>query len=160
MTASDHLSGTQFMGVEELLNTHSTEALRRHRQLMLQQPPAPPGSPQNGPWEHGDHTTVRSRYAAKAADIADHSDAYHRLDEHLRSGSIDPVLLERDSNDTVAVSEGHHRIVRAHQLGVKKLPVSYDPASQRHDVDWDAEDPPDAEDHLGNAVNAYWGNRG
>jgi hypothetical protein len=132
------------MRVEDLLDMQSTEALRHHRRKMLQQPYHEDGSPNNGPWEHGNHTRVRTLYDRKAGQMAQHEHAWSELDEPIRSGGIDPVLLEGHGAGGTAVSEGHHRIIRAHQLGVATLPVSRDPGSQRHRDDW--EDPEEREE--------------
>jgi hypothetical protein len=126
------------MPVSELLNMHSTEALRSYKQRMMSQPPGPPDSPQNGPWEHNGETLVSSVYDRKARDINTRPELYSQLDQHLRNGTIDPVLLEGpNTRGITAVNEGHHRIIRAHQIGVEKLPVSFKADSQAHRNDWD-----------------------
>ena len=137
MSADDHLSAPQFLPVSELLGMHSTEALAKHKLAQMRKPPGLPGSPENGPWEHGEHTRVRTLYDEKARGIAAEPELYHQLDEPIRNGTIDPVVLERDRQGNQAVYEGHHRIVRAHQLGVERLPVSNSFESQQHYNDWD-----------------------
>lgn len=141
MAASDHLNGQQFMPVSDLLHTQSNDA-RVYKEYR----------PELGIKE----TTVQSTYARRAQSIAEHPD-YQKLDEPIRSGSIDPVLLTTDSRNNRVVVEGHHRIVRAHQLGVDRLPVSFDPGSQRHRDDWDVDEPPADIDSV---AASYWKNRG
>lgn len=125
------------MSVSALLDTPSMDAMAAVRG----------GMRNRDTWqlhEHGDDTTVRAVYDRKASHIAERAGRgepgypdYTQLDAHIRSGSIDPVLLQRTSSGMTEISEGHHRIVRAHQLGVSHLPVSYDPGSQTHRYDWD-----------------------
>lgn len=124
--------GTQLMRVEDLLNLHSNEALRRKQHFSGDRYAT-----------HGDDTTVGTVYDRKAAEMAQNPAAWHLLDEPIRNGTIDPVLLETSSGGHTVVTEGQHRIVRAHQLGVAHLPVSYDPASQAHRYDWDEPEPLD-----------------
>jgi len=115
--------------VGELLDMHSNEALRRQRRT-------------EGPlatWS--ERTRVRSLYDRKAAEMAANEPAWSALDEPIRSGTIDPVLLEWSPTGHQVVSEGGHRIVRAHQLGVSHLPVSFDPGSQAHRYDWEEPEP-------------------
>jgi hypothetical protein len=119
------------MSVGDLLGLHSNEALSRKRHL---------GDPQA---EHGDDTRVSTVYDRKAAEIAKNPAAWGQLDEPIRSGSIDPVLLSQSGSGHTVVIEGQHRIVRAHQLGVTHLPVSYDPGSQEHRYDWEDPEPLD-----------------
>jgi 8-oxo-dGTP diphosphatase len=113
------------MSVGDLLGLHSDEALRRQRALS--------GNQYLG---HSDATRVGTLYDRKAAELAGNP-AWQALDEPIRSGTIDPVLLARTGSGHTVVSEGGHRIVRAHQLGVSHLPVSWDPGSQAHRDDWD-----------------------
>lgn len=116
------------MSVEDLLGLHSDEALFHERNWTG-----------NHSLIHGDSdaTRVRSLYDAKADEMRQHPEHWGQLDEPIRNGSIDPVLLSRSSTGHTVVSEGGHRIIRAHQLGVSHLPVSWDPASQAHRDDWD-----------------------
>jgi hypothetical protein len=122
----------QRMSVEDLLGLHSNEALRRKQHFS--------GDRYAG---HGDDTRVSTVYDRKAAEMGKNPGAWGELDEPIRNGSIDPVLLETSSGGHTVVSEGQHRIVRAHQLGVTHLPVSYDPGSQEHRYDWDEPEPLD-----------------
>ena len=118
----------QLMSIEDLLGLHSDEALRRERHRA------------GKPVGHSDATRVRTLYDRKAAEMAS-SPAWQQLDEPIRSGTIDPVLLAGTGSGHTVVSEGGHRIVRAHQLGVSHLPVSWDPGSQAHRYDWDEPEP-------------------
>jgi hypothetical protein len=122
VSASDHLSPGQFMPVSDLLHMQSNDARgyqKYHPELGIKE------------------TTVESTYAQRAQHMADSPGLYHELDEHLRSGDIDPVLVLPDPKTGVdVVHEGHHRIVRAHQLHVAKLPVSHDEGSQPHAAEW------------------------
>lgn len=119
----------EHMGVEDLLDLHSNEALRRERHRT------------GHPVEHSDATKVRTVYDRKAGEMAQNEPAWSALDEPIRKGTIDPVLLEKSPSGHTVVSEGHHRIVRARQLGVTHLPVSYDPGSQAHRDDWEEPEP-------------------
>lgn len=126
------------MPVADLLGMHSTEALRITRNRALQQPSSNPFEELPG---HSGTTTVRSLYDRKAADI-EGNPVYRQLDGPIRSGSIDPVVLQPDSTRATnghEVYEGAHRIVRAHQLGVTHLPVSTSWDSQKHYNEWDAD---------------------
>jgi hypothetical protein len=118
----DNISKTQFMPVAALLDLHSQDALAERHYVDIDA-------------VHGDHTRVRDVEAAKADYIAANP-RYQELDEPIRSGSIDPVLLHRTDSGENEVLEGHRRITRAHQLGVERLPVSYDPGSQAHMWEW------------------------
>jgi hypothetical protein len=120
-TAASH----PLMSVEDLLNLHSEEALQNER--------AWTGDHKQG---HSDATRVRSVYHSKADEMAQYPEHFSQLDGPIRSGSIDPVLLSRGHGGQTVVGEGQHRIIRAHQLGVTHLPVSHDPASQRHRDEW------------------------
>ena len=135
------------MLVSDLLHMHSSDAVaEREYRTKSRSRPAFGGV---------DMDTVQSVYARKAQHIAENP-IYHQLDEHIRSGNIDPVLLtQRSGMETVA--EGHHRIVRAHQLGVERLPVSHDWDSQRHRDDWDVDASPVDIDSV---AADYWKNRG
>jgi hypothetical protein len=121
MSATDHLNGVQFRSVTDLLNTRSRDARN-----------------------YGEGRLVADVYDRKAKHIAagmsgrasDWPD-YSQLDEHIRSGTIDPVILQRTPDNDDQVIDGNHRIVRAHQLGVGRLPVSYDPGAQVHYDEWD-----------------------
>lgn len=135
MTASDHLNGHQFMDVRELLNTQSSDALIDKQR---KDPKAVAGP----------DTTVRAVYADRARHMAENPARYGQLDEHLRSGTIDPVWMAGG-----AVYEGHHRIVRAHQLGVQRLPVSASEDSQAHLTEW-------LWPEIDKAVDDYHRNRG
>lgn len=117
------------MSVEDLLELHSNEALTRKRHFGDRYA------------EHGDDTKVRTVYDRKAADIASNPAAWGQLDEPIRNGTIDPVLLELKGSGHTVVTEGQHRIVRAHQLGVSHLPVSYRPDSQEHRYEWEEPEP-------------------
>lgn len=119
------------MSVEDLLALHSNEALARKRHF---------GDPHA---EHGDDTRVSTVYDRKAAEMARNPAAWGQLDEPIRNGTIDPVLLMQTGSGHTVVTEGQHRIVRAHQLGVTHLPVSYDPGSQVHRYDWEEPEPLD-----------------
>lgn len=121
MTALDNVSKPQFMAVSKLLDMHSNDALAER---MYTDEDA----------VHDDHTRVRDLEKAKSAYLED--PRYRELDEPIRSGSIDPVLLHTMDSGEDEVLEGHRRIARAHQLGVEKLPVSHDPASQSHFYEW------------------------
>lgn len=134
MAATDALSKTQFMPVADLMNTFSHDALGMKRHDVREAG----GDPSMV--SHGEGTRMRDVYARKAGHIAEgandeHAD-YKDLDPHLRSGNIDPVLLTTTSQGHDEIIEGHHRIARAHQLGVQRLPVSRDPESQHHSLDW------------------------
>lgn len=125
MSADDHLSEPQFMPVSDLLKMHSHEAMRIHQRKMMAQPPGPPGAPQNGPYEHGDHTRLSTLYERKARDIADEPELYHQLDEPIKHGDIDPVMIQpHHASGGEEIYEGAHRVVRAHQLGVQQIPVT------------------------------------
>jgi hypothetical protein len=114
------------MAVADLMDTHSRDALalRPHEGKWWEQP-------------HGADTTMRAVYDRKAARMTGDGGGYSKLDEPIRSGTIDPVLLGDTSRGETEIVEGHHRIARAHQLGVERLPVSRDPNSQVHYLDWD-----------------------
>lgn len=119
MAADDNLNGQQFRPVTDLLNTRSRDARK-----------------------YGLGRTVNDVYARKAGHIAsgikgdqDHPD-YSKLDEPIRNGTVDPVMLDRTDTGDDRVIDGTHRIVRAHQLGVAQLPVSYDWDTQKHDRSW------------------------
>jgi hypothetical protein len=129
------------MSVEDLLSLHSNEALTRKRHFGDRYA------------EHGDDTRVSTVYNRKAADIASNPEAWGQLDEPIRNGTIDPVLLSRSGSGHTVVTEGQHRIVRAHQLGVTHLPVSYDPGSQEHRYTWD--DPEPLEERTAAATGAF-----
>lgn len=132
MSARDNLSPQQFMSVSDLMNTHSADALRARRGDAFD-------AGDSRVIEHDNNTRMRDVYPRKAAHFTDPDYpefAGAPLDEHIRSGSIDPVLLQRASTGETEISEGHHRIARAHQLGVQRLPVSYDPGSQVHRDAW------------------------
>lgn len=125
MTALDNVSKTQFMPVSDLVNMHSSDALaeRMYKDTYA---------------VHGEHTRVSDVLPAKARHIDDSPEIYGHLDEPIKSGTIDPVLLHRLDSGEDEVLEGHHRIARARQLGVDRLPVSYDGyETQKHDVEWD-----------------------
>lgn len=134
MAALDSLSKTQFMPVADLMNTYSHDALGMKRHDVR----AAGGDPSTV--SHGEGTRMRDIYPLKAKHIAagaddEHPD-YKDLDPHLRSGSIDPILLGKTSGGDDEIIEGQHRIARAYQLGVQRLPVSRDPESQSHQFDW------------------------
>lgn len=115
VTASDHL-GPQFMPVADLLRMPSYEALANLRER---------GGPSARSTPHGESTTVMSQYPRKAVDLASFPDRYRHLDEPLRAGTIDPVMIAHDPEQGAdEVFEGSHRIVRAHQLGIRHLPVT------------------------------------
>lgn len=138
MSADDHL-GIQFMPVADLMKMHSQEALRIHRNRMMAQPPGPST---NGPYFHGRHTRLETLYDRKAADFADKPGLYRKLDEPIRSGTIDPVMIQPTRNTKSGkgeeVYEGAHRIIRAHQLGVGQLPVTRGGhETQKHYDEWD-----------------------
>ena len=114
------------MHVEDLLDLHSDEALFHERNWT--------GNQHAG---HSDATRVRTMYDAKAEEMDQNPEEWHKLDKPIRNGTIDPVLLAKASSGHTVVSEGGHRIIRAHQLGVSHLPVSWDPGSQAHRGDWD-----------------------
>jgi hypothetical protein len=135
----------ELMSVEDLLGLHSDEALRLWRRRW--------GDSRLG---HGTGTTVRDIYDRKAAEMARNEPAWSRLDEPLRTGTIDPVLLEKSGSGHTVVNEGGHRIVRAHQLGVSHLPVSWDPGSQLHRYDWEDPEPLPHEGKLA-GVEEYGG---
>lgn len=141
MTASDHLNVQQFMPVSDLLHTQSTDALiDRERATGIDFDKIPRDS----------RTTVAATYNARAAHMAENPAHWRQLDEPIRQGSIDPVVLSSDGS----VAEGHHRIVRAHQLGVDRLPVTHDWIdSQRHEEQWKNPD-------LDAAIASYHQNRG
>ena len=122
-------AATGRMNVDDLLDLHSNEALRRERHRTGE------------PVGHSDATKVHTLYDRKAAEMAKNEPAWSQLDEPIRNGTIDPVLLEGSSDGRTVVSEGQHRIIRAHQLGVTHLPVSYDPGSQAHRYEWDDPEP-------------------
>jgi hypothetical protein len=82
--------------------------------------------------------SVRGKYALKAADLIEYQHAYCQIDGPLLQGTIDPVLLGTDGSGATIVLDGLHRIVRAHQLGISRLPVSYDEASQVHLDNWNS----------------------
>jgi hypothetical protein len=73
--------GARHMSVEDLLGLHSNEALARKRHFT--DPRA----------EHGDDTRVSTVYDRKAAEMARNPAAWGQLDEPIRNGTIDPVLL-------------------------------------------------------------------
>jgi hypothetical protein len=98
--------------VSDLLNMYSAESLRKG--------------------VRNDSAKVIAIYDLKAEDIKDYP-VYAQLDEHLRNGTIDPVLISAKNE----IIDGLHRIVRAHQIGVTHLPVSYDWESQEHLLEWD-----------------------
>lgn len=128
MSALDHVNPHQFMAVHELLQAQSNDALQDKQRRLAAAPPKRPSyaeykanpsimdEPDSGP---GPDTTVQAVYDKKARDVTEHP-MYHRLDEPLRNGTIDPIVLDGNG----AVYEGHHRIIRAHQLGVERLPVA------------------------------------
>lgn len=124
MSASDHL-GQQFMPVADLLRMPSYEALNNQR--------ARQGG-RGGNIMHSESTTVMSQYPRKAVDISSFPERYSHLDEPIRSGTIDPVMIAHDPEQHMdEVFEGNHRIVRAHQLGVSHLPVTRGGfATQKH----------------------------
>jgi hypothetical protein len=119
MSAHDNLNGRQFRPVADLLDTRSRDA----RKL-------------------GAGRLVRDVYERKAAHIASGMSGDQRhpnfaeLDEPIRSGSVDPVMLGRSEGGHDQVLDGNHRIIRAHQLGVDRLPVSYDWDTQKNARPW------------------------
>jgi hypothetical protein len=123
-------AGHGHMSVEDLLDLHSDEALFHERNWT--------GNRYAG---HSDATRVRTMYDSKAEEMDQNPEEWHQLDEPIRAGTIDPVLLAKASSGHTVVSEGAHRIVRAHQLRVSHLPVSWDPGSQAHRGDWDDPEP-------------------
>lgn len=125
VTALDNVSKTQFMPVSDLMDMQSLDALgmKRHQMGEAAKP--------------GPDTTMRDIYPLKVSHIESGESHIADLDEHIKSGSIDPVLLATTSGGEDQIIEGQHRIARAHQLGVEKLPYSRDPASQAHRMDWD-----------------------
>jgi len=138
----------ELMSVEDLLGLHSDEALRLWRRRW--------GDSRLG---HGTGTTVRDIYDRKAAEMARNEPAWSRLDEPIRTGTIDPVLLEKSGSGHTVVNEGGHRIVRAHQLGVSHLPVSWDPGSQLHRYDWEDPEPLPHEGKLAGVGDYGMGHR-
>lgn len=139
MTASDHLSQQQFMPVSDLLHMQSNDA-RIYKEY----------HPEYGIKD----TTVQATYSRRAEHIAEDPALFHQLDEPIKNGTIDPVhLIHDEGTHEPVVFEGHHRIVRAHQLGVGKLPVSYSQDSQTHDDEW-------LDKQSNSAFDAYWTNRG
>ena len=139
MTASDHLSHQQFMSVSDLLHMQSNDA-KVYKEY----------HPEYGIKE----TTVQATYSRRAQHIAEDPGLFHQLDEPIRRGTIDPVQLYHDSEtNEPGVFEGHHRIVRAHQLGVDKLPVSYSEDSQVHHDKW-------LDQQTESSFNQYWAHRG
>ena len=110
------------MPVSDLLNMHSNEAMRIHTRKMQARPP---GTGHDGPYVHGDHTKLSTLYDRKARDISDEPELYHQLDEPIKRGDIDPVMIQTHrAPGGEEIYEGAHRIVRAHQLGVPQLPVT------------------------------------
>jgi hypothetical protein len=135
MAASDHLGQRFRMPVSELLDMHSTEALRQARNAFMRQPPTV-GEEMPG---HSDATKVGTLYDRKARDF-ETEPGYRRLDGPIRAGSIDPVVLQPNrETGGQEVYEGAHRIIRAHQLGVTHLPVSTSWDSQKHYDEWEPE---------------------
>jgi hypothetical protein len=129
------LQPLQFMPVVDLMNMHSAEALRADRQRAAGRP--------NDPWpEHSVKTRFRNHdlFVRKASEM-DSNTHYHELDEPIRKGTIDPVMIQPNRQSNVdEIYEGHHRIVRAHQLGVQQLPVTRGGVdTQKHYNDWDAD---------------------
>lgn len=161
MSAADHLSPHQFMPVSDLLHMQSTDALiNREYETKVHYNKIP----------RDDRTTVQALYSQKAAHIAENPTFWHGLDEPIRKGTIDPVVLSHEKAGLPdSVAEGHHRIVRAHQLGVQRLPVTHDWTDQPHEEGWKNDQADDdmrragmlgVNDHLDNAVSAYHQNRG
>lgn len=130
MAALDNVSKQQFMPVSDLMNTYSHDALGAARHKVFNNGGDPKAV------TYGEGTRMRDIYARKAANISG-SERYQKLDDPIRSGTIDPVLLNKTDSGENEILEGHHRIARAHQLGVEKLPVTYDYTSQKHLMDWD-----------------------
>ena len=99
----------------------SNDALMAKQRSMLSKSPSPDENFGPGP-----ETTVQAVYSARAAHMRSDRSLYKHLDGPIKSGTIDPVMISPQSKDgPEQVYEGHHRIVRAHQLGVSRLPVTF-----------------------------------
>lgn len=110
MAISDNLNPIQFRNTADLLKAQSLDAQSAKVSQEV-------GSPIRG--YRGPNTDVNSIYERKAQNIAADLGSYRKLDKPLREGTIDPVILDENG----AVYEGHHRIVRADQIRVGKLPT-------------------------------------
>lgn len=144
MSASDHLSGPQFMHISRLMGLPSVEGkydesgagvpgahrvgdvLRRPQNLTDDE-----GTPD--PIEHG-----RNKYQANQIRSEKNPKYWGKLDSAIDSRDVDPIHVApgREMNnwygsehgekyaDRMMVGNGHHRIARAAQRGQQWLPVT------------------------------------
>lgn len=126
------------MPVKDLMSMHSAEALRRTRYEEYKA-----GNPDHSVVPHSGATTYMAVHDSKVKDIAK-LPVYHELEGPIKTGKIDPVMLQHNHNsDTSEIIEGHHRIALAWQLGVTHLPTVSGPGSfdtQKHYNSWPGED--------------------
>jgi hypothetical protein len=105
--ASPHLSQAQFMPVHQLMKMHSADALARAGE------------------DTSSHASrMSSIVSAKNAEVdAMAPEPRKSMEGALKGGTIDPIELTTDDKGTPWISNGNKRIARAHQMGIKQLPV-------------------------------------